>query len=366
MKDSQMRLKAEDKRRRLESLVDLYTDFLIAQNHYATATGLSDMTNGEISHDQITRMLSRNEFTSKDLWKRVKKIVRSVESEDACVIFDDTIEEKRWTDENDIVCYHYDHTKGKNVKGVNILNALYYSNGVSIPIGFEIIKKPIEFQDTKTGKHKRKSKVTKNELLRDMFNVVIANNVKFKYVLMDSWFASSENFRHIAKKKKEFIAPIKSNRLFAKSLDDKYQGKFVSIESLLHSDKESVRGYLKGYDKEVIVVCRVFTNKDASTGKLYLVCSDLTLDSNSISAIYERRWKVEEYHKSLKSNVDLGKSPTKRVLTQSNHIFLSILAFFKLECLKIKHKLNHFALRAKLLIRANQIAYEELQRLKCA
>jgi len=35
-------------------------------------------------------------------------------------------------------------------------------------------------------------------------------------------------------------------------------------------------------------------------------------------------------------------------------------AVFKLECLKIKHKTNHFAMRA------NQMAYEELQKLKAA
>ena len=361
-----MRLKIGDKVKKREEYVELYTDFLIAQNWYATATGLSAMTGGEVSHDQITRFLNNNEFTSKNLWRKVKKTVREIEDEDGCLIFDDTIQEKKWTDENDIICYHYDHTKGRNVKGLNILNALYYSSGVSIPVGFEIIKKPIRFCDIKTKKEKRKSEVTKNELFRNMFDVAIGNNLKFKYVLMDSWFASIDNFKHITKKGKEFVTPIKSNRLFAKSLNDKYEGKFVSIDSLLTSDKESVRGYLKGYEKEVIIVCRVFTNKDGSTGTLYLVSSDLTLDLDSISTIYEKRWKVEEYHKSLKSNVDLGKSPTKKVKTQSNHIFLSILAFFKLECLKMKHNLNHFALRMKLLIKANKVAYDELQRLKCA
>ena len=68
----------------------------------------------------------------------------------------------------------------------------------------------------------------------------------------------------------------------------------------------------------------------------------------------------------LKHNVDLAKSPTKKVRTQSNHIFLSILSFFKLERLKIKHKMNHFALRAQLLIKANQMAYQELQVFKSA
>ena len=52
--------------------------------------------------------------------------------------------------------------------------------------------------------------------------------------------------------------------------------------------------------------------------------------------------------------------------TQNNHVFMSIYGFFKLECLKIKPQLNHFALRAKLLIRATQMAYAELAKLQTA
>ena len=50
-----------------------------------------------------------------------------------------------------------------------------------------------------------------------MFDVSIANNLKFKYVLMDIWFASNENFEHIASKNKEFIVAIKGNRLCFKN-----------------------------------------------------------------------------------------------------------------------------------------------------
>jgi len=45
---------------------------------YATATGLSTLMEVEISHDQITRLLSKQEFTSKNLWKEVKPTVRLV------------------------------------------------------------------------------------------------------------------------------------------------------------------------------------------------------------------------------------------------------------------------------------------------
>ena len=346
--------------------LELYTDYLISGNGYATATGLSGMMDGEISHDKITRFLTQNEFTSKDLWLKVKSIVREIETEEGCLIFDDTIQEKKWTDENEIMCWHFDHTVGKSVRGINMLNALYYSNGISIPIAFEIIKKTISFSDIKTKQVKRKSEVTKNELMRDMIQQAIHNQLKFRYVLMDIWFSSQENFEFIVKHKKEFISALKSNRKFAITLEDKQQGRFQRVDELDLSDNQSIRGYLKGYDKEVLIVRRVFTNKDGSIGMLNLVCSDITLDSNTITTIYEKRWKVEEFYKSLKSNVALAKSPTKTVRTQSNHIFLAILSFFKLECLKMKHHLNHFALRAKLLIRANQIAFMELQKLKGA
>jgi len=39
---------------------------------------------------------------------------------------------------------------------------------------------------------------------------------------------------------------------------------------------------------------------------------------------------------------------------------------FKLECLKLKHKLNHFALRAKIFIKTTQQAYSELRALWAA
>ena len=45
---------------------------------------------------------------------------------------------------------------------------------------------------------------------------------------------------------------------------------------------------------------------------------------------------------------------------------MSIYGFFKLECLRIKYQLNHFALRAKLLIRTTQIAYAELAKIQAA
>jgi hypothetical protein len=110
----------------MKDKLDLYTDYLLTTVHQATATGLSTLVDGAISHDEITRLLSGNEFGSRDLWKSSKKLIRSHETGDACLIFDDSIIEKRYTAESSLICSHYDHSTGRHVKGINLLTAFYH------------------------------------------------------------------------------------------------------------------------------------------------------------------------------------------------------------------------------------------------
>jgi hypothetical protein len=349
-----------------QNIFELYTDYLISTFGSATATGLASMVSDSISHDQVTRFLSERDDNSKDLWLQVKSTIREIEQPDAVLIFDDTIQEKPWTDESELICWHFDHCQNRTVKGMNLLNALYYSDEISIPVDFRLIRKPLQFCDVATRRLKRASEVTKNEWLQEMFLQALQNQLVFRYVLMDSWFASKDNFELILSKHKHFVAVLKDNRLVALSQADQAQGRFVRVDSLPLADKQAVRGWLKGFEHEVLLVGRVFTNKDGSTGRLSLVCSDLACDGERVAELHQKRWKVEEYHKSLKSNAALAKSPTRTLRTQSNHVFLSICAVFKLECLKRVHKLNHFALRAKLYVEALQHAFGELKRLKAA
>ena len=251
------------------------------------------------------------------------------------------------------------------VRGINLLNALYNCAGASIPVAFELVTKPIQYSDVLTRRVKRRSEVTKNELMRQMIRTCIRNDLKFHFVL-SSWFSARENFEFITAQGKHFICAIKDNRLVAMSEEDGKQKRFTRVEELPISEHGAVRCWLKDYAKEVLVVRQVFKNKDGSTGTLHLVCSDLTCDYDAITTTYKRRWEVEVFHKSLKSNASLAKSPTQTTRTQSNHVFMSICAAFKLECLSLKHKINPFALCRKLLVQANQAALAELARLRAA
>jgi len=344
-----------------QEYLNIYTDYLSVSFGYTTATGLSKMLEGDVSHDQITRMLSEEEQGSKELWKKTKSTVRKLEQEEGAIVFDDTINEKEFMGENELVCWHYDHSKGRNVKGTNLLNCLYHVNGVSIPVGFAVVKKPICYSDVKTKKVKRKSEITKNEQVRALIDKCVENQIKFTWILFDSWFSSAENMTHIKEKGKEFICALKTNRLVALTEQDRQKNNFTRVDQIQWSEQKVLTVWLKGINFPVRLARQVFTNKDGSTGFLYLACSQLDADWNKITTTYQKRWNIEVFHKSLKSNAALNKSPARRVNAQVNHIFASILAVFNMEKLKIKSKLNHFALRSKLYLKAIQSAFNELQ-----
>jgi len=87
-------------------LLNLYSDYLICSFGPTTAMGLADLLDGDVSHDKITRFLAEKDFTSADLWHVVKPMVRRVENQTAVLVIDDTIEEKKYTNENELICWH--------------------------------------------------------------------------------------------------------------------------------------------------------------------------------------------------------------------------------------------------------------------
>ena len=156
-------------------LLDLYSDYLISSFGQVTATGLSALLDDAVSHDKVSRFLADREYTSKDLWREVKPVVREIESADGVLIVDDTVQEKAHSDESELICWHHDHSLGRTIKGINLLKMLYASGNITVPVAFELIKKPVSVTDPKTGKEKRKSEVTKNEHMQAMLRVCQRN-----------------------------------------------------------------------------------------------------------------------------------------------------------------------------------------------
>ena len=165
--------------------------------------------------------------------------------------------------------------------------------------------------------------------------------------------------------KHHFLFALESSRTVCLSEMARSQGQFQALDALTFPDKGALTVYLRSVKQAVRVVKQLFTNKDGSQGTLYLVSSDTSLDYEQMTTIYpggepQRRWKIEEYHKSLKQNASMGKSPTKTPDTQANHFYASMLAYIKLEALKIKYAIGHFRLKAQLYLVGLKAMHQEL------
>ena len=106
--------------------------------------------------------------------------------------------------------------------------------------------------------------------MRNMLKIAVKNQIKFECVLADSWYSSSENMKFIVNKiKKNFVMPVKSNRLVALSKKDKKEGRFVNIKSLEWQDSP-VKVWMKGVPFELLIYKQVFKNQDNKTGVLFI------------------------------------------------------------------------------------------------
>ncbi len=348
--------------------MDLYTDYLLSSTRATTATGLSRLVDGALSHDHITRWLSSAEWDSAAIWRQAKPLIRRAEAQRtgddfAVLIVDDCVLEKAHTDANELICTHWDHSQQRYVKGLNFVSLLYQAGELALPIAVELVRKTVAVWDAKSQQTKQQSPFTKNEYLQHMLRVA-QHQVAYRYLLADSWYASAENMNLVRALGHHFVFALESSRTVALSEAERAQGRFQAVQTLAFPDTHPLRGYLRAVKEAVLVSRQVFTNQDGSQGVLYLVSSDTDLSQAQVTTIYQRRWKVEQYHKSLKQNASMGKSPTRTLTTQANHFLAAVLAYIKLEVLKLKCGIGHFRLKAQLYAVGLKAMFHQLGQLR--
>lgn len=360
-------------------LMDLYSDYLLSSPTVVSALVLVKVLNDSYSHDAVTRMLAQGELSQQKYWKQIKRVVRQVETELGVISIDDTIEEKPHSTENDLISWHYDHSQGKSVKGINMVTFTYVNEldsqvKVKLPLAWELVRKDkvVEKTEKKDGKfitrQVRQASISKIALVKERLGVLVyQNQVKFKYVVFDSWYTSAELMKYmVLDLQKHFVCAIKDNRMISFDTTEASE-KSKTWQAVSQAALEPGRVYqvrVKEVSFTLHLVKKVYHNQDGSTGVQYLLSSDTSQDAQQIDQTYQKRWSSEDLHRSLKQNTALEKMPAKMACSQANHIFASMLAQVKLESLKMATKQNHYTLKKQILIESLKSAWTYLQQLK--
>ncbi len=293
-----------------------YIEYLIATGRNYTCTNLSEHLDGApgTSHDAVGDFLSREKLTARGLWELVAPLID--DSPDAYLIVDDSVQNKQFSKQIELVKRQYSGNEHGLVRGINIVN-LIHTNGSAdgyLPIDFRI------FDNKCDGK-------TKHDYFREMLVIAVADKlIKAKTLLFDSWYASAANLKMIHRMGLYFVTTLKSNRTVSLSKETGY----VHLEQIEWTDDMLVHGVLV-HIKEVPFLVRLFkivaTNGDiewAITNKTTKVASNSETPSPITAQDVQKesavRWQIEQMHRELKQLVGTEKCQCRKARSQRNHI----------------------------------------------
>jgi hypothetical protein len=259
-----------------------YCQYLLSSQINYTLTHLADHL-GSLSHDQINRYLRREKLTPRLLWENVKPLIQI--HENAYVIFDDTVLDKRYAEDIELTRRQYSGNEHRVLRGIGLVSCVYVNpeTGQFWVIDYRI------YEPDGDGKSKL-DHVT--EMLQ---NLMYYKLLPFRTVLMDSWYATKDLMQYIDKLGKYYYCPLKKNRLVD---DTGGREKYKQIESLNWSSVELEQGKIikiKAFPQaKRVKLFRVAVSTDRTE---YVATNDLTQDStDAVQKGCDIRWKIEEFH----------------------------------------------------------------------
>jgi hypothetical protein len=264
-----------------------YCQYLLSSQINYTITNLAEHLE-DISHDKINNYLKNEKLTPRLLWDNVKNLI--VPHEDAYIIFDDTVLDKRYSEEIEIVRRQYSGNEHGVVKEIGIVNCIYVNPKTH---NFWVVDYRI-FNPENDG-------LTKIDHVKNMLQgLVYQKLLPFDTVLMYTWYAVNNLMLYIDSLDKIYYFPLKINRL----VDDSFgKEKYKNIESLEWSDEDLKCGKIvkiKAFPAEKKVkLFRVTVSTDRTD---YVATNDLSQSStNVVQQVCKYGKKVEEFHARIKA-----------------------------------------------------------------
>lgn len=284
---------------------------------------------------QLTTLLLREKLTPRLLWDNVKEVVEH--DTNGYIIFDDSVLDKRYSEEIEIVRRQYSGNEHGVLKGIGVVSCVYVNPTIQ---RFWVIDYRI-FNPDVDGK-------TKIDHVKDMLqNLVYHKLLPFDTVLMDTWYAVHSLMLYIDSLEKIYYCPLKNNRL----VDDTFaKEKYKRIELLEWSPEELECGKIikiKGFPAQKKV--KLFRVPVSTNRTDYIVTNDLSQSSTDVvQEVCKIRWKIEEFHREIKQLTGIESCQCRKARLQRNHIACAMLVWIRLKNLayttgqtvyQIKHNL---------------------------
>jgi len=312
-----------------------YCQYLLVSQINYTLTNFADHSE-TFSHDGLNRYLQGEKLSPKLTWENVQNQV--VPTSKGFVVFDDTVADKNFSQEIELVRHQYSGNAHRVIKGIGIVTCVYVNPDLD---QFWIIDYRIYDPDG-DGK-------TKLEHVQDMLlNCVYQKRLQFWAVLMDSWYATKEIMLTIEKYEKIYYCPLKDNR----QVDDSGGSQpYQRVDGLAWTEAEKQHGKvikIKGFPgQHKVKLFRVVLSTKRTD---YVVTNDMAQDDTQVvQEVCSLRWKVEQFHRETKQLTGLEGCQCRKARIVRNHIACSILVWVRLKQVANETKQTVYRLKHELL-----------------
>lgn len=311
-----------------------YIEYLVSTPANYTCTNLAQHLQG-VSHDAVSDYLAQAKSTAHQLWELVQPLLN--DSEQAYLIVDDSVQDKRYSNHIELVRRQYSGAEGGLVRGIGVVN-LVHTDGVGgnyYPIDYRI------YAPQQDGK-------TKNDHFADMLTNAVSNKrVQAKGVLFDSWYGSVDNLKLVMRLGLVFVTTLKSNRLVSLSKE----GGYIHLEDIQWGEAQLRSGVivkLKALPQKVRLFKVVATNGDI---EWVITNSDRPHEAttHSVQEENEVRWQVEQFHRELKQLTGVEACQCRKARSQRNHIACCYHAWLSLKVAAAKLGKSLYRTQADLL-----------------
>jgi len=315
---------------------------LISQINY-TLTNFAEHSE-QFSHDAVNRYLAGDQIRPRLVWENVAAQV--VQTPDGYLVFDDTVVDKDFSFQIELVRRQYSGNAHGLVKGIGVVTCVYVNPTLD---QFWIIDYRI-YAPESDGKSKL------DHVHEMLTHCVYQKHLQFRTVLMDTWYGTKEIMLHIEQLGKVYYCPLKDNR----QVDDSAAAApYCRVDSLVWSVPECKHGKvikIKGFPKaHKVKLFRVVLSTQRTD---YVVTNDLTQDETQAAQdACGVRWKIEQFHRETKQLTGLQSCQCRKARIVRNHIGCAILVWVRLKQVacetnqtiyKVKHGLLADYLRQQL------------------
>lgn len=294
-----------------------YCQYLLSSPINYTVTNLAAHLEG-ISHDRINRYLRSEKLTPRLLWDNVKPLLQL--SENAYVVFDDTVLDKRHSTSIEVVRRQYSGNEHRVIRGIGLISCVYVNGetGQFWVIDYRLYDPDGDGQ-------------SKLDHVAEMLNgVVESKQLPFTTVLMDSWYATQKLMAQIDQLQKVYYCPLKTNR----RVDDSGgNAPYQRVDELVWSVQQLQQGKLikiRGFpsDKKV----KLFRVTVSTNRTDFVVTNDNTqAATDAVQDVCDIRWKIEEFHREIKQLTGIEACQCRKARIQRHHIACALLVWNRLK-----------------------------------